>query len=665
MAMQTIGVGSSANDGTGDAPRTAGQKINANFTELYGALNRIAWPVNQPGHSFSLLTVVRPHAGDWVAAQANAASTPGYAVVIEIVDADNVVLAQSGRHEVIGHGKTTDTLLYLSPTSAGDLTTIEPVDPDIPQPVIYVENSSTLLILPYKPGGSASGGGGSDSVVYALADPTKTTNPSSKELIWVNTVSGNRFTCIDNTANDNIWVGLDALPMVPTPPSDNLWFLQGDMSGTTLSDASGNSNDLTVSGGYQSESVKDMSSLHHDGSNNSSGPTITLAGDLCISLWCSLETITSVKRVLAIGTWTSVGSLLMYADYGNLTVGISSPSDTQASKHTKQRPNDWTHLAVNRVGTSMQCVINGEIADTATIGTDDVTGTLTIGDNTDSFAGSLAGLRIYERSLSVTELKALYNEGRPETAKYEYKSGSVDQLRVGLVTKVDGTVDGSGNPIDVHGGFTYTKVGGLTTAVETSGPLVNRDVFVLNGTDSQALCEDTEETRIVGDVTVAGWWFVDPSTDFSTSDRLLIDCSITGESLETNANYSFKHDDGQTTPGSIYSFQEYGAGSNCGSIGDSLISAAAAKGVWMFIAISKRGKDILASTYKNDTWYHEADSIFHVSEKADTANTQILSLFAAQDASSPYYGKCAGVGVWSRHMSRKERIDLMNSFFEL
>ena len=35
MAKQVIGVGSSGNDGTGDDLRTAGGKINDNFTELY------------------------------------------------------------------------------------------------------------------------------------------------------------------------------------------------------------------------------------------------------------------------------------------------------------------------------------------------------------------------------------------------------------------------------------------------------------------------------------------------------------------------------------------------------------------------------------------------------------------------------------------------------
>ena len=44
MAKQVINVGTSANDGTGDPNRTAFQKINANFTELYDA---IPTPVQQ------------------------------------------------------------------------------------------------------------------------------------------------------------------------------------------------------------------------------------------------------------------------------------------------------------------------------------------------------------------------------------------------------------------------------------------------------------------------------------------------------------------------------------------------------------------------------------------------------------------------------------------
>lgn len=46
MAQQTISTGSSANDGTGDTLRSAGTKINENFTELYGRSQRITETVS-------------------------------------------------------------------------------------------------------------------------------------------------------------------------------------------------------------------------------------------------------------------------------------------------------------------------------------------------------------------------------------------------------------------------------------------------------------------------------------------------------------------------------------------------------------------------------------------------------------------------------------------
>ena len=58
MAQQTIAVGTSANDGTGDTLRAAFQKANANFTELYGgssdaelaAIELVGDRIDQEGH---------------------------------------------------------------------------------------------------------------------------------------------------------------------------------------------------------------------------------------------------------------------------------------------------------------------------------------------------------------------------------------------------------------------------------------------------------------------------------------------------------------------------------------------------------------------------------------------------------------------------------------
>ena len=52
MALQTIGLGSSANDGTGDT-RSAGTKINANTGEIYGRFGS----GSGNGHNFRATTL--------------------------------------------------------------------------------------------------------------------------------------------------------------------------------------------------------------------------------------------------------------------------------------------------------------------------------------------------------------------------------------------------------------------------------------------------------------------------------------------------------------------------------------------------------------------------------------------------------------------------------
>ena len=53
MAKQNINVGSSPNDRSGDSLRSAFQKINANFTELYTALGLDVAPLNLGAFEFS------------------------------------------------------------------------------------------------------------------------------------------------------------------------------------------------------------------------------------------------------------------------------------------------------------------------------------------------------------------------------------------------------------------------------------------------------------------------------------------------------------------------------------------------------------------------------------------------------------------------------------
>lgn len=79
MSQQTIGVGTSANDGTGDALRTAFQKTNANFTELYGYFSAYGITVTQAANAGAARTVLGLAIGTDV--QAYSANLTSYAGV--------------------------------------------------------------------------------------------------------------------------------------------------------------------------------------------------------------------------------------------------------------------------------------------------------------------------------------------------------------------------------------------------------------------------------------------------------------------------------------------------------------------------------------------------------------------------------------------------------
>lgn len=53
MAQQTIGLGTTDNDGTGDGAKAAGTKINANFTELYGITDALGTAANEDVEYFA------------------------------------------------------------------------------------------------------------------------------------------------------------------------------------------------------------------------------------------------------------------------------------------------------------------------------------------------------------------------------------------------------------------------------------------------------------------------------------------------------------------------------------------------------------------------------------------------------------------------------------
>ena len=57
MAQQTINIGESPNDHTGDVARTAFQKVNANFTEVYEAIDELEEGKSDAGHTHAISDV--------------------------------------------------------------------------------------------------------------------------------------------------------------------------------------------------------------------------------------------------------------------------------------------------------------------------------------------------------------------------------------------------------------------------------------------------------------------------------------------------------------------------------------------------------------------------------------------------------------------------------
>lgn len=81
-------------------------------------------------------------------------------------------------------------------------------------------------------------------VIKKNSDPTIYENPSEKGIVWINSVSGDSFICINNTPDANVWVGMKTGRLIrPVPPADKFDFF-GDNSCVLFSELNGNANDV-------------------------------------------------------------------------------------------------------------------------------------------------------------------------------------------------------------------------------------------------------------------------------------------------------------------------------------------------------------------------------------------------------------------------------------
>ncbi len=150
--------------------------------------------VTQSLHGMSVLNPVYHDGTEWIKAVASSAETLGTHVVVEVIDGDNFKISMLGKFEIAAHGLTPNEYYYTDALIAGALTSTEPGT--FSNPLVFVESSSTVHILPYRP-----------SITTGIDDTIGWDEVSTATY----TASADNYIMVDTSSNE---VSID-LPPVP------------------------------------------------------------------------------------------------------------------------------------------------------------------------------------------------------------------------------------------------------------------------------------------------------------------------------------------------------------------------------------------------------------------------------------------------------------------
>lgn len=166
-------------------PTLSGDAVNKQYVDaqLTGiSSDEVKFDVTMSGHSFSTLNALYHDGSNWALAQADDPETLATHVIVD-TDTDIITLGQIGRFEIPSHGLTPGEYYHLSDTTAGLLT--EDAEQAYSNPLAYVEDSSHVHLLAFRPSNAATEGtGGSSPSTGGVSEKTIYT-----PLPWVGTVA--------------------------------------------------------------------------------------------------------------------------------------------------------------------------------------------------------------------------------------------------------------------------------------------------------------------------------------------------------------------------------------------------------------------------------------------------------------------------------------------
>jgi Concanavalin A-like lectin/glucanases superfamily len=213
-----------------------------------------------------------------------------------------------------------------------------------------------------------------------------------------------------------------------------------DVSGTSVPDKSAQGNHGTINGGARANAGKIDQGMEFNGvddyvdSGNKSAFQFT-NGDFSMSLWFRTENIESENILFGKGGTDHISPYLIVINRGSSTLNNKVSVSVGDSTCTTWLANgdhvitsnflkgEWNHVALKKKGTLMSIFLNGVLESTYTLSSATICNNaepLRIGSGTvfngnlpqQPFRGSIEDSRIYNRALSMDEIKQLYNLGR-------------------------------------------------------------------------------------------------------------------------------------------------------------------------------------------------------------------------------------------------------------
>lgn len=126
-----------------------------------GASSGTTFTVSQAGHGFTIGQPIYHDGSTFKLANATAAETLALWVVVATPSVDSFTAAQSGRFEIADHGLIAGQFYFVNETDGG----LTPTEPGTySNPIIFVESTSIIHVLPYRPSSTTSSGGGGGDV---------------------------------------------------------------------------------------------------------------------------------------------------------------------------------------------------------------------------------------------------------------------------------------------------------------------------------------------------------------------------------------------------------------------------------------------------------------------------------------------------------------------